>query len=76
MAPSLRTLTIYGGAPYGPQEGALRRGVDVVVATPGRTIDLLNHGSLDFSDVGILCLDEADMMLTLGMKEAVDEDLL
>ena len=47
----LATLCVYGGSPYGPQEGALRRGTDVVVGTPGRVKDLLEKGSLKLDKV-------------------------
>ena len=53
-APRLECLCIYGGTPYGPQQAALRGGVDVVVATPGRTIDHLTRGSLSLQDVSML----------------------
>ncbi len=62
----LRTLAIYGGVGYGPQLQALRRGVDFVVATPGRLIDLMNSRSVDLSKVEVLVLDEADRMLDMG----------
>src|SRR5699024_11235580 len=55
-------LPVYGGAPYGPQLRALRMGVDVVVGTPGRMIDLLERGALDLSALRYLVLDEADEM--------------
>ncbi len=62
----VRVVTIYGGAAYGPQTGALRRGVDVVVGTPGRLLDLLRRSALDLSNVRTLVLDEADEMLSMG----------
>jgi ATP-dependent RNA helicase RhlE len=62
----LRTLAIYGGVGYGPQLQALRRGVDFVVATPGRLIDLMNSRNVDLSKVEVLVLDEADRMLDMG----------
>ena len=62
----LRTLAIYGGVGYGPQRQALRQGVDFVVATPGRLIDLLNLGQLDLSKVEVFVLDEADRMFDMG----------
>ncbi len=48
---NLSTLSVYGGAPYGPQENALRKGVDVVVGTPGRVKDHLERGRLDLSNL-------------------------
>ena len=62
----LEVLPIYGGAPYGPQLSALRRGVHVVVGTPGRVIDHMKQGALDLSSLRSLVLDEADEMLHMG----------
>ncbi len=62
----LRTLAIYGGVGYGPQLQALQRGVDFVVATPGRLIDLMNSRRIDLSKVEVLVLDEADRMMDMG----------
>jgi len=62
----MRVLTVYGGVGYEPQLDALKAGVDVVVGTPGRLIDLANRRSLDLSHVHALVLDEADEMLDLG----------
>jgi len=70
-----RVLPVYGGAPYGPQLRALRMGVDVVVGTPGRMIDLLERGALDLSALAYLVLDEADEMLRMGFAEDVDRIL-
>jgi len=61
-----RTLTVYGGVGYEPQLDALKAGVDVVVGTPGRLLDLANRRALDLSHVKVLVLDEADEMLDLG----------
>ncbi|GHF48192.1 superfamily II DNA/RNA helicase [Deinococcus metalli] len=69
---ALTTVTVYGGASYGPQEGALRRGVDIVVGTPGRLIDHLERGNLDLGDVKFAVLDEADEMLSVGFAEAIE----
>lgn len=71
-AQGLTILTVYGGAAYGPQENALRRGVDVVVGTPGRLIDHLERGNLDLSAVEFAVLDEADEMLSVGFAEAIE----
>ncbi|WP_087116039.1 DEAD/DEAH box helicase [Corynebacterium urinipleomorphum] len=62
----IRLSTIYGGRPYDEQLSALSDGVDVVVGTPGRLLDLHQRGDLDLSQVAILVLDEADEMLDLG----------
>ncbi len=67
-----RVLTVYGGVPYEPQLDALAEGVDVVVGTPGRLIDLVNRGSLTLSHVQVLVLDEADEMLDLGFLPDVE----
>ncbi|QZQ56157.1 DEAD/DEAH box helicase [Curtobacterium sp. TC1] len=71
----LFTTQIYGGVPYGRQEGALERGVDIIVGTPGRVQDLMNKGKLDLSEVVISVLDEADHMCDLGFLEPVQEIL-
>jgi ATP-dependent RNA helicase RhlE len=63
---NLRTLAIYGGVGYNPQIQALKRGVDIVVATPGRLIDLMNSRNIDLSKVEVLVLDEADRMMDMG----------
>ncbi len=68
----IRVLTVYGGVPYEPQLDALKAGVDVVVGTPGRLIDLMNRRSLDVSHVKSLVLDEADEMLDLGFLPDVE----
>jgi superfamily II DNA/RNA helicase len=64
-------LAIYGGVGYGPQKGALRKGVDVLVATPGRLEDLMEQGSVDLRDVDIVVVDEADRMADMGFLPAV-----
>jgi superfamily II DNA/RNA helicase len=63
--------TVYGGVPYGRQITALRNGVDIVVATPGRLIDLLDRGACTLGSVEITVLDEADHMADLGFLPAV-----
>ena len=68
----LRVLTVYGGVGYDQQLDALGAGVDVVVGTPGRLIDLMNRGALDISHVHALVLDEADEMLDLGFLPDVE----
>ena len=67
-----RVLAVYGGAPIGPQLGALKRGVDVVVATPGRAIDLMNRGALSLDALETVVLDEADEMLDMGFAEDIE----
>jgi superfamily II DNA/RNA helicase len=68
----LRVLTVYGGVGYEPQLEALDAGVDIVVGTPGRLIDLANRRALDLSHVHALVLDEADEMLDLGFLPDVE----
>jgi ATP-dependent RNA helicase DeaD len=70
--PGFHVLPIYGGQSYGPQLSALRRGVHVVVGTPGRIIDHLEKGSLDLSLLRNLVLDEADEMLRMGFIDDVE----
>ncbi len=65
-------LAVFGGQPIGRQIGPLRRGVDVVVATPGRAIDHLKRGSLQTDRVRLLVLDEADEMLDMGFAEELE----
>ncbi|MFT4029054.1 MAG: DEAD/DEAH box helicase, partial [Protaetiibacter sp.] len=71
----LFTTQIYGGVPYARQLGALERGVDIVIGTPGRIQDLAASGRLDLSRVVITVLDEADHMCELGFAEPVTEIL-
>jgi ATP-dependent RNA helicase RhlE len=61
-----RTAAVYGGVGYEPQRKAIARGADVVVATPGRLLDIINQGHIDLSHVEVLVLDEADRMLDQG----------
>ena len=63
---SLRSLVIFGGVGQNPQVAALRRGVDVLVATPGRLLDLIQQGHVALGRVEVLVLDEADRMLDMG----------
>ena len=65
------STTIFGGVGMGPQMQALRRGVDVVIATPGRLIDHMQQRSVDLSGVEVLVLDEADRMLDMGFLPAI-----
>ncbi|KAL4202295.1 hypothetical protein AMTRI_Chr02g262990 [Amborella trichopoda] len=71
-APYLSTVCVYGGVSYNIQQNALTRGVDVVVGTPGRIIDLVNGNSLQLGEVQYLVLDEADQMLAVGFEEDVE----
>ena len=64
-------LAVYGGVGYGGQKTALRRGVDVLVATPGRLEDLIEQGSIDLSAVDQVVVDEADRMADMGFMPAV-----
>ena len=70
--PDIEVLAVYGGANIEPQIRALRHGVDIVVATPGRLIDLMKRGAADLSGVHFLVLDEADEMLSMGFQEDID----
>ena len=65
-AVNVRTLAVFGGVPMGAQVSALRQGVDIVVATPGRLIDHMQRRTVDLSAIDILTLDEADRMLDMG----------
>ena len=67
-----RVLPVYGGQPIGQQLRGLRRGVDVVVATPGRAVDHLKRGSLRFDAVSVVILDEADEMLDMGFADDLE----
>lgn len=68
----VHVLPVYGGQGYGVQLSALRRGVHVVVGTPGRVMDHLDKGTLDLSALKVLVLDEADEMLSMGFAEDVE----
>jgi ATP-dependent RNA helicase RhlE len=63
---SIRSAVIYGGLKWGPQVQALRRGISILVATPGRLLDHLRRGTISLSSIEILVLDEADRMLDMG----------
>lgn len=68
----VRVLTVYGGTSYTQQLNQLRRGVQVVVGTPGRILDLIKRGRLDLTEVHTVVLDEADEMLSMGFVEDVE----
>jgi ATP-dependent RNA helicase DeaD len=72
---NVRVLAIYGGQPYNLQINRLRHGVDIVVGTPGRLLDLINKEELDLSCVRTVVLDEADEMLNMGFIEDIEEIL-
>ena len=67
-----RVLPVFGGQPYQKQIGRLRKGVDVVVGTPGRLLDLIAQGALDLSGVQTVVLDEADEMLSMGFVADIE----
>jgi len=62
----LRHTVVFGGVPQGKQVRSLREGIDVLIATPGRLLDLINQGHIDLSNIEVLVLDEADRMLDMG----------
>jgi ATP-dependent RNA helicase RhlE len=69
----LRTVAIFGGVGYGHQRQELRRGVDIIAATPGRLMDYLKEGTLSLRDITILVLDEVDRMLDMGFLPVVKD---
>ena len=71
----VRTLPVTGGQPYHKQIQRLQRGVDVVVATPGRLVDLMNQGAVDLGHVQTVILDEADEMFSMGFAEDLEQIL-
>ncbi len=72
---NVRALAVYGGQPYSPQINRLRQGVDIVVGTPGRLLDLIEKGELDLSHVSTVVIDEADEMLSMGFIEDIEKIL-
>ncbi len=72
---NVRVLAVYGGSSYDTQIRSLRRGVDVVVGTPGRMLDLIKRGKMDLSHVNTVVLDEADEMLSMGFIEDIESIL-
>lgn len=68
-------LPVYGGSSIGSQIGALKRGVHVVVATPGRLIDLIERGAVKLGNISTLVMDEADEMLSMGFQEDIERIL-
>ena len=73
--PDLEVLPVYGGSSIESQIRALRRGVQIIVATPGRLIDLINRKVVDLSDVHTVVLDEADEMLNMGFVDSITDIL-
>lgn len=69
----VRLLPVYGGQPIERQIGALRRGIDIIVGTPGRVLDLIRRGVIDLSSISFLVLDEADEMLNMGFIDDIEE---
>lgn len=67
----IRNTAIYGGAPKGPQIRDLTRGVEIVIATPGRLIDMLESGKTNLRRVTYLVMDEADRMLDMGFEPQI-----
>lgn len=72
MPQAPRTLTLFGGVDIDPQIESVRAGVDIIVATPGRLIDLVERQVIDLSDIDLLVLDEADRLLALGFAEELN----
>lgn len=68
----IRVVPVYGGASLETQSRELRRGTQIIVATPGRMMDMINRGKADVSQIDTLVLDEADEMLNMGFKEELD----
>ena len=73
--PDVRILAVYGGTNIEPQMRAIKYGVDIIVATPGRLLDLMKRGVADLSQVRYVVLDEADEMLSMGFQEDLDSIL-
>jgi ATP-dependent RNA helicase RhlE len=67
----VRSVTVYGGVSYNPQAQQLKKGVDVVVACPGRLLDHIGQGTIDLSHLEVLVLDEADQMFDMGFLPAI-----
>jgi superfamily II DNA/RNA helicase len=67
----LRTVTLYGGTGYDAQQRALKKGVDIIVATPGRLLDFMDRGCADVSKIEMLILDEADRLLDMGFMPQI-----
>jgi len=72
---AVNVVAVYGGASISDQLRQIRRGVQIVVATPGRMLDIINRKAIDFSNVGYVVLDEADEMLNMGFQEDINDIL-
>jgi ATP-dependent RNA helicase DeaD len=72
---NVHIVAVYGGASISDQLRQIKRGVQIVVATPGRMLDIINRKAIDFSDVKFVVLDEADEMLNMGFQEDIDSIL-
>ena len=70
--PSVKVTAIYGGSPIGKQSKELANGTDIIVATPGRLIDLIERKAINLEQISYVVLDEADEMLNMGFKEDID----
>jgi superfamily II DNA/RNA helicase len=75
LQPRIKILSVYGGISINPQMMALRGGADILVATPGRLLDLQRQGAVELGALRVLVLDEADRMLSLGFSDELDEIL-
>jgi len=73
--PNVHVVAVYGGASISDQLRQIKRGVQIVVATPGRMLDIINRKAIDFSQVKYVVLDEADEMLNMGFQEDIDSIL-
>lgn len=72
---NVRVVAVYGGASISDQLRQIRRGVQIVVATPGRMLDIIRRNAIDFSEIRYTVLDEADEMLNMGFQEDIDQIL-
>ncbi|MEE4297199.1 MAG: DEAD/DEAH box helicase [Wenzhouxiangella sp.] len=72
---NLKSLEVFGGVNINPQMDKLRRGIDVLIATPGRLIDHIERGTVQLKDIEVLVLDEADRMLDMGFRPAINRIL-
>ena len=70
--PGVQVLAVYGGHPSGCRSGILKRGVQIVVATPGRLIDLIERKAINLEEIKYVVLDEADEMLNMGFKDDIE----
>lgn len=73
--PNVHVVAVYGGANISDQLRQIKRGVQIVVATPGRMLDIINRKAINFSEVQFVVLDEADEMLNMGFQEDIDSIL-